>query len=117
MNKSLSKIRHIQEVNLKLEKRLLSEQETTSINANLDYFSKNPKGTLVVDNMGSYLNKVNNLDVSEETAGMNSDQVIKGGTYDYQYVPSQSTMRKSSGEPVVKLFQNEKEIDMFYPKQ
>jgi|688.fasta_scaffold537630_1 hypothetical protein len=100
-------------------KPLVSEQETPTelIIPNKEYFVSNPSGTLVVGEIGSVLDSVNGLGVEEGEGGMNSDQVIKMGTYEYKYEPSVKTMRAPNGEPAVKLFQSGTEIDYFMPKQ
>ena len=69
MNRSYSKIRHIQEANQNLEKRLLSEQDNPNRNANVEGLIKNgyqltdkislPDGEYDLSGMGyvCYLNK------------------------------------------------------------
>ena len=137
--KSISKIRHMQESNRKLERRLLNEQVATGavqptsgqtvnndqeepsgelIVPNLKYFSTTPSGTLVVNNLGSVLDSVNGVGVDEYERNMNSLQLIKGGTYQYKYEPLVKTMRApTKGEPVVKVFQGGAEVGEFYPNR
>jgi len=84
---------------------------------NVDYFTKNPTGTLVVDDIGSVLQSVNNEMVDEDNRNnkMYSDQLVRGGEYQYQFVPNVKTMRAPAGEPVVNLMQNGKPVNSFMP--
>ena len=91
------------------------EIELSTITPNVEYFVANPKGKIFVDDIGSVISSVNGNDVSDEEDSMNSDELIRGGEYDYQYEPLMKTMRNPNGEPVVKLFQGGKEVNYFFP--
>ena len=125
MNRSYSKIRHIQESNLRLERRLISERvireggiiKQDGPIPNVGYFTKNPKGVLNVDDVGSVLYSVNKVMTRPDHQKMYSDQLIKGGDYDYVFVPMEKTMRAPQGEPVVNLYQNGQLVNSFMPEK
>lgn len=48
---------------------------------------------------------------------MYSDQLIKGGDYEYEFVPMEKTMRAPQGEPVVNLSQNGQLVSSFMPEK
>jgi hypothetical protein len=89
--------------------------ELETISPNVAYFTTNPKGVLLVDDIGSVLATVNNETIDEKYTKMYSDQVVKGGEYQYEFVPLEKTMRVPTGEPVVKLFQNGQQVNSFMP--
>jgi len=125
MNRSYSKIRHIQESNVRLEKRVLLERvirEGVIITRdgdipNVGFFTKNPKGVLNVDDVGSVLHSVNKVMIRPDHQKMYSDQLIKGGDYEYEFVPMEKTMRAPQGEPVVNLSQNGQLVSSFMPEK
>ena len=125
MNRSYSKIRHIQESNQRLERRLISERvireggilSLGGIIPNVGFFTQNPKGVLNVDNVGSVLHSVNKKVTHPDHKKMYSDQLIKGGDYDYVFVPMEKTMRAPQGEPVVNLSQNGQLVNSFMPEK
>ena len=90
MNRSYSKIRHIQESNQRLERRLISERVIREGGIlkhggpipNVGFFKQNPKGVLNVDDVGSVLHSVNKRIIHPDHQKMYSDQLIKGGDYD-----------------------------------
>ena len=93
----------------RIVRRIISEQDAT-ITPNHEYFKQNPKGILVIDDMGSYLTSINGINIEEGQHGMNSDEVIPGGQYEYTY-PVNINRRIS-----VQLFQNGQKKGWFYPK-
>ena len=125
MNRSYSKIRHMQESNLRLERRLISERVIREGGIithdgpipNVGFFKQNPKGVLNVDDVGSVLHSVNKRIIRPDHQKMYSDQLIKGGDYDYEFVPMEKTMRDPQGEPVVNLFQNGQLVNSFMPEK
>ena len=84
---------------------------------NVEYFKENPKGKLVVDDIGNVLQSVNDSIVSDDDGNnkMYSDELVRGGEYQYEFEPSVKTMRAPSGEPVVNLFQNGQLVNSFMP--
>ena len=125
MNRSYSKIRHIQESNQRLERRLISERVIREGGIlshggpipNVGFFRQTPKGVLNVDDVGSVLHSVNKKMIRPDHQKMYSDQLIKGGDYDYVFVPMEKTMRAPQGEPVVNLFQNGQLVNSFMPEK
>jgi hypothetical protein len=125
MNRSYSKIRHIQESNVRLEKRVLLERvireggiiKLGGIIPNVGFFKQNPNGVLNVDDVGSVLHSVNKRMTHPDHKKMYSDELIKGGDYDYEFVPMEKTMRSPQGEPVVNLSQNGQLVSSFMPEK
>lgn len=84
---------------------------------NVGFFKQNPKGVLNVDDVGSVLHSVNKRMTHPEHQKMYSDQLIKGGDYDYVFVPMEKTMGAPQGEPVVNLLQNGQIVNSFMPEK
>ena len=89
--------------------------ELETVTPNVAYFTANPTGVLMVDEIGSVLATVNTNPIDQKYRKMYSDQLVKGGEYQYQFVPSEKTMRAPAGEPVVKLLQNGQQVNSFMP--
>jgi hypothetical protein len=111
MNKSFSKIRHIQESNRMLEKRLMKEQSTPNTNQSFDsnYFKQNPKGTIKIDNYAipEIINgvEVSNYDAQFKkfwSAGDGLGRGWRGGDCTYEY-KIENTMRSPDGEEVINV--------------
>lgn len=96
-------------------KNLPEGVDVRGIIPNVAYFTQNPKGELVVDDMGSVLSTVNTFIIDDKYEKMYSDQLVRGGEYQYEFVPSAKTMRAPNGEPVVNLFQNGQLVNSFMP--
>jgi hypothetical protein len=91
------------------------ETRLVTVTPNIEYFQSNPSGTLLVDDIGSVLALVNGTTVDENYTKMYSDQLVRGGEYQYQFVPNVKTMRAPAGEPVVNLIQNGQKVNAFMP--